>query len=146
MAPTLWRLVGPYIWQYRRPLLLCVFLNSLPGFVIAAQALPCPSISWISIFQATGVPVKTRYLRLGLLVGGYLFAAIVMRMFAWYGSYRIFTKVRENVVLELRARFFRHINNLCLRFHGKHSSGELFTYVMGIAPERDQRRSITRWP
>ena len=54
-----------------------------------------------------------------------------MRMFAWYGSYRIFTKVRENIILELRARFFRHINGLCLRFHGKHSSGELFTYVMG---------------
>ena len=52
-------------------------------------------------------------------------------MYAWYGSYKIFTRVRESIMLELRARFFRHINGLCLRFHGKHSSGELFTYVMG---------------
>ena len=75
--------------------------------------------------------MTSRYLRLALIVGGYLFVAIFLRMFAWYGSYRIFTKVRENIILELRARFFRHINNLCLRFHGKHTSGELFTYVMG---------------
>ncbi len=130
IAPTLGRLVGPFIWQYRWTLLLCVFLNSLPGFAIAAQAL-MPKYLVEYVFQATSVPMKTRYLRLGLLVGGYLFVAVFMRMFAWYGSYRIFTKVRENIVLELRARFFRHINNLCLRFHGKHSSGELFTYVMG---------------
>ena len=129
-APTLGHLVGPFVWQYRWPLLLCVFLNSLPGFAIAAQAL-MPKYLVEDVFEATGIPLNTRYLRLGLLVGGYFFVAIFMRMFAWYGSYRIFTKVRENIILELRARFFRHINNLCLRFHGKHSSGELFTYVMG---------------
>ena len=57
--------------------------------------------------------------------------AVFMRMYAWYASYKIFTRVRENIILELRSRFFRHINGLCLRFHGRHSSGELFTYVMG---------------
>ena len=34
-------------------------------------------------------------------------------------------------VLELRSRLFRHINGLCLRFHGQHSSGELLGYVLG---------------
>ncbi len=130
IAPTLGRLVGPYAWRYRWTLLLCGFLNSLPGFAIAAQAF-VPKFLVDDVLKATDLPMKTRYVRLGIIVGGYLFVAIVMRMFAWYGSYRIFTKVRENVVLELRARFFRHINNLCLRFHGKHTSGELFTYVMG---------------
>ncbi len=130
VAPTLGRLVGPYVWRYRWTLLLCAFLNSLPGFAIAAQAF-VPKFLVDDVLKATDLPMKTRYVRLAVIVGGYLFVAIVMRMFAWYGSYRIFTKVRENVVLELRARFFRHINNLCLRFHGKHTSGELFTYVMG---------------
>jgi ABC-type multidrug transport system fused ATPase/permease subunit len=55
----------------------------------------------------------------------------VVRMGAWFGSYKIFTSVREKIILELRVRLFRHINHLCLRFHGRHSSGELFTYVMG---------------
>ena len=115
-----------------------MFLNALPGFAIAAQAL-MPKYLVEDVFEATGVPINTRYLRLGLLVGGYLFVAIFMRMFAWYGSYRIFTKVRENIILELRARFFRHINNLCLRFHGKHSSGELVHLRHGFAPGRDRR-------
>ena len=39
--------------------------------------------------------------------------------------------MRERVVLELRSRLFRHINGLCLRFHGQHSSGELLGYVLG---------------
>ena len=64
-------------------------------------------------------------------MGIYLFSAFVLRMGAWFASYKIFTSVREKIILELRGRFFRHINDLCLRFHGRHSSGELFTYVMG---------------
>jgi hypothetical protein len=32
---------------------------------------------------------------------------------------RVFTEVRERVIMELRSRLFRHINSLCLRFHGQ---------------------------
>ncbi len=73
------------------------------------------------VLEATGITLHSEVRASGLLVGGYLFVAVVMRMFAWYGSYSIFTRVRENIILELRSRFFRHINGLCLRFHGKHS-------------------------
>ena len=84
-----------------------------------------------SVLIAPGLAPGERYLRLGELMGGYLFVSVVLRMLAWYASYRIFTGVRESVMLDLRSRFFRHINGLCLRFHGRHTSGELFTYVMG---------------
>ena len=127
---SIWKLVRPYAWEHRWALALCLFLNALPGFAIALQTI-APRYLFDSILNAKDVTVNARYLRLGILLAGYLFVAIVMRMWAWYGSYKIFTRVRESIVLELRARFFRHINGLCLRFHGKHSSGELFTYVMG---------------
>ncbi len=127
---SLWRLVAPYVWQYRWSLLLCVFLNALPGLAIAIQAF-APRYLLRDVLQATELSTGARYFRLGEMVAGYIFAAVVLRMFAWYGSYRIFTHVRENILLDLRSRFFRHINGLCLRFHGKYSSGELFTYVMG---------------
>ena len=127
---SLWRLVAPYVWQYRWSLILCVFLNSLPGLAIAIQAF-APKYLVDDVLKAANLSPTARYFRLAELVGGYIFAAVVLRMFAWYGSYRIFTKVRENILLDLRSRFFRHINGLCLRFHGKYSSGELFTYVMG---------------
>jgi len=61
----------------------------------------------------------------------YLVSTIVLRMVVWHLGYRIFTWVRERVVLALRAQFFRHVNHLCLRFHGQHSSGELFSYLFG---------------
>jgi ABC-type multidrug transport system fused ATPase/permease subunit len=49
----------------------------------------------------------------------------------WHVGYRFFTWARERIVFGLRARFFRHVNHLCLRFHGEHSSGELFSYLFG---------------
>ncbi len=129
-SASLWKLVSPYAWEHRWALALCLFLNALPGFAIALQTV-APRYLFDDILNAKDVSMNGRYLRLGILLVGYLFVAVVMRMYAWYGSYKIFTRVRESIVLELRARFFRHINGLCLRFHGKHSSGELFTYVMG---------------
>ncbi len=126
----LWKLVSPYVWSNRWALILCVMLNSMAGFAIAAQTV-APAYLMDHVLNAKGLTMLTRYERLGLLILGYLFLAVVMRMYAWYGSYKIFVRVRENIILELRSRFFRHINSLCLRFHGRHSSGELFTYVMG---------------
>ena len=127
---SLWKLVSPYAWTHRWALALCLCLNALPGFAMALQTL-APAYLFDHILNAQHLTMNVRYARLGLLLVCYLFVAIVLRMYAWYGSYKIFTRVRESIILELRARFFRHINGLCLRFHGKHSSGELFTYVMG---------------
>ena len=129
-STSLWQLVKPYAWTHRWALLLCLLLNALPGFAIALQTV-APRYLFDDILNARDVSLHAKYIRLGFLLVGYLFVAVVMRMYAWYGSYKIFTRVRESIILELRARFFRHINGLCLRFHGKHSSGELFTYVMG---------------
>ena len=127
---SLWKLVSPYAWTHRWALALCLFLNALPGFAMALQTV-APAYLFDKILNAKDLTMNARYARLGILLAGYLFVAVVLRMYAWYCSYKIFTRVRESIVLELRARFFRHINGLCLRFHGKHSSGELFTYVMG---------------
>ena len=127
---SLRRLVAPYCWEYRWSLLLCIFLNALPGVAIAIQV-AAPNYLMQYVLNAPGLSVHAKYFRLAALVGGYIFAAVFLRMLAWYGSYRIFTNVRENILMDLRSRFFRHINGLCLRFHGKYSSGELFTYVMG---------------
>ena len=65
------------------------------------------------------------------MVGAYLFASIFARMLVWHVGYRMFTYVREKLVFALRANFFRHVNHLCLRFHVRHHSGELFSYLFG---------------
>ena len=127
---SLWKLVRPYVWEQRWPLLLCILLNALPGVAIAFQTV-APAYLMDHILMAKDISRTQQLERMGAMLVIYLFLAIVMRMWSWYGSYKIFTRVREHIVLQLRSRFFRHINGLCLRFHGRHSSGELFTYVMG---------------
>ena len=129
-STSLWKLVSPYVWQQRWPLLLCIVLNALPGIAIAFQTV-APRYLMDDILTAKNISRVQQLERMGVMLVGYLFLAIVMRMWSWYGSYKIFTRVREHIILQLRSRFFRHINGLCLRFHGKHPSGELFTYVMG---------------
>ncbi|MBV8899976.1 MAG: ABC transporter ATP-binding protein [Verrucomicrobia bacterium] len=127
---TLWQLIKPYAYQHRYAIALACVLNALPGFAIAFQTL-IPRYLVDDVMRPADLTPAARLQRLGLLMGIYLFAAFVVRMGAWFGSYKIFTSVREKIILELRVRLFRHINHLCLRFHGRHSSGELFTYVMG---------------
>ncbi|MBV9999609.1 MAG: ABC transporter ATP-binding protein [Verrucomicrobia bacterium] len=127
---TLWQLIKPYAYKHRYAIALALLLNALPGFAIAFQTL-IPRYLVDDVMRPANVSPVQRLQRLGMLMGIYLLAAFVVRMGAWFGSYKIFTSVREKIILELRVRLFRHINHLCLRFHGRHSSGELFTYVMG---------------
>ena len=72
-----------------------------------------------------------RWRRVAWLGLGYLAVSVVMRMAFWHAGYRFFTSARERIAFQLRAQFFRHVNHLCLRFHGQHSSGELFSYLFG---------------
>lgn len=127
---SLWAFVRPHVLQHRWSLLAAILLNAIPGFAVAFQTF-VPKYLIDDVITPAGLSPESRMLRLGLLVAGYLVAGLVFRMMAWYGSFKLWTRVRERITLELRARFFRHINSLCLRFHGRHSSGELFTYVMG---------------
>lgn len=127
---SLWHFIKPYAYKHRYAIALAFLLNALPGFAIAFQTV-IPRYLVDDIVRPADLSPLERMQRLGALMAIYLFAALVVRMGAWFGSYKIFTSVREKIVLELRVRLFRRINHLCLRFHGRHSSGELFTYVMG---------------
>lgn len=127
---SLWDLIRPYAVKYRWLLIATAALNALPGLGIAFQTVT-PKYLVDEVLAAPGLNLETRCWRLAWLLAIWLFSALVLRMLCWYWSYVIFTNVRERIVRELRSRSFRHINNLCLRFHGQHSSGELINYVLG---------------
>ena len=129
-ALTLWGLVKPHVTRHRWLIALALTLNAVAGLGIVFQTF-APKYLLDEVLIAPDLALQTRLVRLGLLLAGWVVAALVLRMLAWYASYRIFTHVRERIVMELRARFFRHINALCLRFHHRQSSGELFSYVFG---------------
>lgn len=111
-------------------LLGALLLNGVHGAAIAAQNL-FPKWLFSEVLERPELTHTQRWLRLGWLICCYLVASLVLRMSAWHAGYRIFTFVRERVVLALRGQFFRHVNLLCLRFHGEHPSGELLSYLFG---------------
>ena len=129
-SPQFWSLLAPYLRPYRGWLLLSLALNGFHGIAISFQFL-FPKYLIDDVLPAGHMAGGHWVRRLAVLLAVYLVASIFCRMLAWHLGYRIFTRVRESVILKIRADFFRHINSLCLRFHGRYSSGELFSYLFG---------------
>jgi ABC-type multidrug transport system fused ATPase/permease subunit len=107
-----------------------LLLNGVHGAAIALQNV-FPKWLFSQVLEPADLTPAQRWSKLAWLVGGYLVVSLIVRMAAWHAGYRMFTWVRERVVFALRGQFFRHVNHLCLRFHGEHPSGELFSYLFG---------------
>jgi ABC-type multidrug transport system fused ATPase/permease subunit len=128
--PELWKFLWPLIWPYRWLAMGALVLNALHGLAITFQNI-MPKYLIDQVILAHDITTAQRYHRLAWLIAGYLFACIFARMLVWHVGYRMFTFVREKVMFGMRVNFFRHVNHLCLRFHIKNHSGELFSYLFG---------------
>ncbi len=124
------RHVWPLFWRHRRLLFFALVLNGVHGVAIAIQNVT-PKWLFSEVLEPADLSQKERLIRLGWLIFAYLVVSLIFRMAAWHSGFRLFTWVRERVVFALRGQFFRHVNHLCLRFHGDHPSGELFSYLFG---------------
>jgi ABC-type multidrug transport system fused ATPase/permease subunit len=120
----------PLLWRRRWHIAAAITLCGIHGGAMALQNL-YPKWFFSEVIEATAIEPAERWRRVALLGIGYLAVSVVMRMGFWHVGYRLFTWARERIVFDLRSRFFRHVNCLCLRFHGSHSSGELFSYLFG---------------
>lgn len=124
------RHVWPLFLRDRWLLVGALLLNGVHGAAIALQNV-YPKWLFSQVLEPKELTHAERWIKLGWLIGGYLAVSLIVRMAAWHTGYRMFTWVRERVVFALRGQFFRHVNHLCLRFHGEHPSGELFSYLFG---------------
>jgi ABC-type multidrug transport system fused ATPase/permease subunit len=124
------RYVWPLLVQNRWALSLAFVLVGLSGGAVAVQNV-FPKWLFSYVLEAADLSMTERWWRLGQLAVIYLFLTAIVRMLFWHLGFRLFTRVREHIVFALRRRFFRHVNHLCLRFHGTHTSGELFSYLFG---------------
>lgn len=102
----------------------------LSGGAVAVQNV-FPKWLFSYVLDVDALDNAERWRRLAWLAAGYLVLTSIVRMAFWHVGYRLFTRAREQVIFALRGKFFRHVNHLCLRFHGTHSSGELFSYLFG---------------
>jgi ABC-type multidrug transport system fused ATPase/permease subunit len=129
-ASPLKRFLWPFIRPHRRVIILAVIMNAFSGIAISIQTVtPKYFIDDILLNSALDNAAKMKWAM--ILAAAFLVTTIIWRMLLWHLSYRMFTRVREQVVRSLRSAFFRHINSLCLRFHVRHHSGELFSYLFG---------------
>lgn len=121
--------VWPVLREHRWAALGSIVLLSIHGYGLTLQNV---YLKWfLDALEQKGLTGTALWQKIGWLAGGYLLATIILRMVCWHLGYRLITRVRERIVFSLRAHFFRHVNQLCLRFHGQHSSGELFSYLFG---------------
>ncbi|MBF0246263.1 MAG: ABC transporter ATP-binding protein, partial [Planctomycetes bacterium] len=129
-----WSSIHAYVKPFRRVLLLSTLCSMVVGVAVAIQPL---LIKWIiddGILGKGGdgqlLPPDERIHKALLFVGAYLCLS-VGRIFIWLVGYRQMISAIEGFLFGLRSRFFRHVQELCFRFHDTVSSGELFNYIMG---------------
>jgi ABC-type multidrug transport system fused ATPase/permease subunit len=125
-----WTVIGPLMRPYRWHLAGAMTLNGIHGLAITCQNV---TPKWLldDVLLPTDLDTGLRLRRALWLAVIYILFSTVGRMLVWHFGYRLFTWVRERMVFALRTTFFRHVNHLCLRFHGDHPSGELFSYLFG---------------
>lgn len=126
------------IYDYTRPdrgkLILAMVCSAFVGVAIALQPIVIKFIIDGGILRETATgeaATSEERLRWTLIFAGvYLFISL-SRVTIWMAGYRGMVTAIEAFIFRLRARFFKHVQRLCLRFHDQVSSGELFNYIMG---------------
>ena len=118
IARRMWPLVRPERWR----LLFASSLVTLCGLVIASM----PMFTKYVIDTAI---IKEKSLALAAGAMGVFLALQLVRIGVWYFAQTIITADQEAIVFRLRSTSFRHLQRLCLRFHGKYPSGWLHDRV-----------------
>ncbi|HTL51662.1 MAG TPA: ABC transporter ATP-binding protein [Planctomycetota bacterium] len=127
-----WAVIGGLLRPHRGLITLALVLNAIHGIALCYQTYTIPMLVGVLEKHAgPGGDLRDAIPAVMWLAGIYILVSAIGRMTMWHLGYRISAHVREKVLFELRAHFFRHVNHLCLRFHRNHSSGELFSYLFG---------------
>ncbi|MFW5798558.1 MAG: ABC transporter ATP-binding protein, partial [Planctomycetota bacterium] len=129
-----WRTLARFTRPYHRKLVLGCTCALLVGVAVALQPMVVKFVvdDGINRTTASGEPAPpAERLKWALVFAGVYLGLGVVRISIWMVGYRRLNAAVEGFVFDLRSRFFRHVQRLCLRFHDQVSSGELFNYIMG---------------
>jgi ABC-type multidrug transport system fused ATPase/permease subunit len=140
-----WRTLWEYLKPFRRRMMFVMMCSVLSGVGLALQ----PIIVKYIVDQGLSRPGATpseRFHYAMIFVGIFLTMSIV-RVISWMFGYRSLMNMLEGFLFSVRSRFFRHVQNLCFRFHDQVSSGELFNYIMGspMSSIRDFLMQFSIW-
>jgi ABC-type multidrug transport system fused ATPase/permease subunit len=130
-----WSTLYAFARRHRRQLLVAALCSMVVGVLVPLQMQF--TVKWIidSALERTGpdgalAPAAERFRYAGYFVGLFVLLSAA-RISVWIVGYRRMLASIESILARLRARFFRHVQTMCFRFHDQVSSGELFNYIMG---------------
>jgi ATP-binding cassette subfamily B protein/subfamily B ATP-binding cassette protein MsbA len=118
---------------YRGRLLVALLLNFVHGFAVAWQTMATKYVIDAASGETAGgtTDTATRFTAVLAVVGLYLAVSVVGKMTLWHLGFRVWSRIREELLRDLRSRLFRHATALCLRFHHRTPSGELHAVLFG---------------
>lgn len=124
-----WSTIWDYAGTFRKNLMIAMILSVLVGIFqaikpIMVKHLIDDGISNTQLMSASRMEIAA------IFAAGYILSHL-MQMLSWGFAYRSLLIGIEGFLFNIRSKFFGHIQNLCMRFYDKNSSGELFNYIMG---------------
>jgi ABC-type multidrug transport system fused ATPase/permease subunit len=123
-------LLKPILYPYRWWIAGALALNVMVGLAITFQNI-IPKYILDNALLVPHLDNAEKFRRVVLLGLLFVLVGVIPRALSWHASFRLFGRVREACLLELRTIFFRRVNHLCISFHNRHNSGELFSYLFG---------------
>jgi ATP-binding cassette subfamily B protein len=124
VRPGTARRVWPYLWRYRRPMVLLVLITALESAIVVV----IPLILRLIIDDGILRHRESVVVRLALIVAGLaLVAAAAEYVTSWYSEW-----IGQSLVLELRVSVFRHVLRQPLAFFTRTQTGSLVSRMDDI--------------
>lgn len=140
--PKFWSVLFPYLKPYTKNMVVSIVFSMLTGVAVAIQPLVIKYIVDSGVgdepFMLFGKELfsfagAADDVRIRFIIGACIFYIVLslLRVVSWAIGYMQILKTLEGTLFSLRSKFFGHVQHMCMRFHDKNSSGELFNYIMG---------------
>lgn len=113
----------------RKHIAVAVIFSVINGFTIPLQTLILKYIVDDGVLK-TGISTGERVSVITFFCVAYIIISTI-RTSSWAVGYKSALKTTEGFLFNLRSKLYGHIQNMCMKFYEKYSSGELFNYVMG---------------
>ena len=137
-----WRVMWEYIRAHKHNLLIAVLCSMAVGVCIAVQPLVIKYIVDNGI-EAVGKQdsEKLRYI---IIMCAFYAGIGLFRVSVWALGLKNMLKTMESAIFGLRAKFFRHVQQMGMRFYDTKSTGEIYNCILGspINNVRDYMRQV----
>ncbi len=126
---SFWKNMYEYIQEYKGKLVFTAISSVIVGICVACQPLV---IKYIVDDGITNPALSNRekLYFVGIMCVIYMIFACG-RIFMWRLGFKRMMEALEGSLFNLRSKFFKHVQHMCMRFYNSVSAGELFNCIIG---------------